>query len=242
MNDIKLCVNIDHVATLREARGSSYPDPSEAAVIAEDAGAHGITVHLREDRRHIQDHDLFVLKKIVRGKYNLEMALSDEIIDIAVKLHPDQVTLVPEKRTEITTEGGLDVKANFNKIKQAVEKLKAAGIIVSLFIEPDIESVTLSKSTGADYIEFHTGSYANAQGGIKSENELKRLFSAAEHAEKINIRINAGHGLNRENLLPLLDMPGLEELNIGHSIVSRSVFVGFKAAVSELLDIIGSKK
>jgi pyridoxine 5-phosphate synthase len=238
MTDIKLCVNIDHVATLREARKGLYPDPCEAAVIAEKSGAHGITVHLREDRRHINESDVLKLKEIVKGKYNLEMALSDEIIGIALRLCPDQVTIVPENRLEVTTEGGLDVKNNYLRVKQSIERFKSAGIIVSLFIEPDIESVSLSKDAGADYIEFHTGKYAGSQ----EDFELKRLFTAAEHAVQTGIRINAGHGLNRGNLLPLLDMPGLEELNIGHSIVSRAVFVGLESAVRELLNIIGTKK
>ena len=249
MSAIKLCVNIDHIATLRQARGTAYPDPLEGAWLCEEAGAHGITVHLREDRRHIQDRDVFALKNIVRGKLNLEMALSDEIIAIAKKVIPAQVTLVPEKRRELTTEGGLDVAGNFDRIKSAVRELHDAGIIVSLFIEPERDAVSRSKETGADYIELHTGAYClkadtcaqelSKKLPPEAEGELARIFMAAEHACEIGIGLNAGHGLNHNNLKPVLSARGLDELNIGHSIIARSIFLGLAGAVKELLAIIG---
>lgn len=248
MGQIKLCVNIDHIATVREARGTVYPDPLEGARLCEESGAHGITVHLREDRRHIQDRDVMALKDVVRGKYNLEMALSDEIIAIALKVRPHQVTLVPEKREEVTTEGGLDVTANFDRIETVVKKFHDAGIIVSLFIEPEKDAVSRSKETGADYIELHTGSYclaADAFGGdlhralpVDVKRELDRIYRAADCAAEIGIGVNAGHGLNACNLGPVLAARGLDELNIGHSIIARSIFTGLPGAVKELLDII----
>jgi len=248
MSQIKLCVNIDHIATVRQARGSAYPDPLEGARLCEESGAHGITVHLREDRRHIQDRDVIGLKDIVKGKFNLEMALSDEIIAIAKKVKPDQITLVPEKREEITTEGGLDVAAHFDRIRTVVKQFHEHGVIISLFIEPEKDLVYRSKETGADYIEIHTGSYCTAADdfggdlfgepppGVK--RELERICRAAEYAAEIGIGINAGHGLNAYNLKPVLAARGLEELNIGHSIIARSIFVGLPAAVKELLAII----
>ncbi len=248
MGQIKLCVNVDHIATVREARGTAYPDPLDGARLCEESGAHGITVHLREDRRHIQDRDVMALKDVVRGKYNLEMALSDEIIAIALRVRPHQVTLVPEKREEVTTEGGLDVAGNFARIKTVIEKFHDAGIIVSLFIEPDKDAVYRSKEAGADYIELHTGAYcleADAFGGDLScelpaevKSELDRIYRAADHAAEIAIGVNAGHGLNACNLGPVLAARGLDELNIGHSIIARSIFVGLPGAVKELLDII----
>jgi pyridoxine 5-phosphate synthase len=248
MSQIKLCVNIDHIATVRQARGSAYPDPLEGARLCEESGAHGITVHLREDRRHIQDRDVIGLKDIVKGKYNLEMALSDEIIAIAKKIKPDQITLVPEKREEITTEGGLDVAANFDRIRSVVKQFHDFGVIISLFVEPEKDLVYRSKETGADYIEIHTGSYCTAaddfDGDLYGESppgvkrELDRICRAAEYAAEIGIGINAGHGLNAHNLKPVLAARGLEELNIGHSIIARSIFVGLPAAVKELLAII----
>lgn len=244
MPEIKLCVNIDHIATVRQARGGAYPDPLEGARLCEESGAHGITVHLREDRRHIQDRDVIALKKIVQGTFNLEMALSDEIIAIAKKVKPDQITLVPEKREEITTEGGLDVAVHFDRIRSVVGQFHDIGTIVSLFIEPDEAAVMRSKESGADYIEIHTGAYCNAadaSGRDMSpgvERELGRILRAAERAVDIGIGVNAGHGLNRSNLAPVLKARGLEELNIGHSIIARAIFVGLPAAVKELLDII----
>ncbi len=238
MSHALLCVNIDHIATLREARGGVYPDPVEGAVICEKAGCDGITVHLREDRRHIQDRDVFALKGIVKGKFNLEMALSDEIIGIALKLKPDQITVVPEKREELTTEGGLDVAKNMKKITDAIDLFRSLNILVSLFIEPDKNVIELSKQCGADFIEIHTGTYCNAQEKSVIDKEIDRIYSAANHAVNIGIKVNAGHGLNYGNLKPVLKTPGLLELNIGHSIISRSVFVGLSEAVKEMLKII----
>jgi pyridoxine 5-phosphate synthase len=238
MSHTLLCVNIDHIATLREARGGVYPDPVEGAIICEKAGCDGITVHLREDRRHIQDRDVFALRDIVKGKLNLEMALSDEIIKIAERLKPDQITIVPEKREELTTEGGLDVVRNMKKITEAVKLFHSLDIIVSLFIEPDREVIEFSKECGADFIEIHTGTYCNAQDKVNIDKEIDRIYAAANHAVKIGIKVNAGHGLNYSNLRPVLKTPGLLELNIGHSIISRSVFTGLSKAVKEMLKII----
>lgn len=239
---IKLCVNIDHIATVRQARGVVYPDPLEGARIVEEHGAHGVTVHLREDRRHIQDHDVVALRDIVVGKFNLEMALSDDIIGVAKKVLPDQITLVPEKREELTTEGGLDIKRNFSKIKSVVNDFHEKNVIVSLFIEPDIETIELSKETGADYIEIHTGTYCNEcmvpDNDTAVQKELDRIYSAAQRAVDIGIGVNAGHGLDCNNLPPLVQAPGLDELNIGFSIIARSIFIGLPGAVQEILKII----
>ncbi len=242
MSQVQLCVNVDHIATLRQARGGNEPDPVQGAIICEEHGAAGITVHLREDRRHIQDHDVFALRKVIKGKFNLEMALSDEIIEIARKLKPDQITIVPEKRQEITTEGGLDVKTNFKRICEIVSVFHSENILVSLFIEPEEEAVMLSKESGADFIELHTGAYCNAKVKDTIDKEKVRLFHAASIATNIGIRVNAGHGLNYINTAPILTMPGLEELNIGHSIISRSIFTGLANAVSEMMQIINKKK
>ena len=233
----KLCVNIDHVATLRQARGGTVPGVIEAAKVCEECGAAGITVHLREDRRHIQDNDVYELKKIVKGNFNLEMALSDDIISIAKKVVPDQVTLVPEKREELTTEGGLDVFANKEKIEKVIREFKDLGIIVSLFVEPEPQVVMFSKELGSDYVELHTGSYCNASGD-SMKNELERIYKAATIAAQVGIGLNAGHGLNYENTTPILSAEGLHELNIGHSIVARSVFTGLATAVEEMLEIV----
>ncbi len=235
---ILLCVNIDHIATVRQARGGIEPDPVHGAVLCEQHGADGITVHLREDRRHIQDRDVRLLKEVVRGKFNLEMALSGEIIQIALETAPHQVTIVPEKRQELTTEGGLDVKANAGAISKAVRQFHERNILVSLFIEPNLEAIDISKQTGADFIEFHTGTYCHAFGSPSEKKELARLYEAAEKAVAIGLRVNAGHGLNAENVIPILNMKGLEELNIGHSIVSRAIFKGLPAVVREMKDVI----
>ncbi|MFH0976420.1 MAG: pyridoxine 5'-phosphate synthase [Spirochaetota bacterium] len=238
MSGVLLCVNIDHIATLREARGGSYPDPVEGAKICENSGCHGITVHLREDRRHIQDKDVIKLKETVKGTFNLEMALSDEIINIAKKIKPDQVTIVPEKRKEITTEGGLDVRRNAKKISETITAFHKKNILVSLFIEPDIRAVEISKKCGADFIEIHTGSYCNAVKKTDIDKEIDRIYNAADHALNIGIKINAGHGLNYSNIKPVIKIPGLVELNIGHSIISRSVFTGLSDAVKQMLELI----
>jgi len=239
MSQLRLGVNIDHIATLRQARGGLEPDPLEAACIAEDNGADGITVHLREDRRHIQDQDVTALRDVVRGVLNLEMALSDDIIGFAKKLVPDQITLVPEKREELTTEGGLDVRKYMDRLKDVVGEFKDLGIIVSLFIEPDIDVIDASKEAGADYIEIHTGTYCDARGENDIFHELERIYRGAEHAVDIGIGVNAGHGLNLENVVPMLKTAGLHELNIGHSIISRAVFIGLAAAVKEMSEAMG---
>lgn len=238
MGEIQLCINIDHIATVRQARGGTEPDPVHGAVLCEQSGADGITVHLREDRRHIQDRDVRLLKELVRGKFNLEMALSEEITKIALEVVPHQVTLVPEKRQELTTEGGLNVKANFDAIARAVERFHGKGILVSLFIEPDPAAVELSKKTGADYIEIHTGTYCNAAHEASRKSELERIYAAARLAVDAGVRVNAGHGLNTVNVVPVLAAAGLEELNIGHSIISRAVFLGLPGAVREMKDVI----
>ena len=237
----RLCVNVDHVATLRQARGGIEPSVIDAAKLCEMSGAHGITVHLREDRRHIQDKDVIDLKKEVKGTYNLEMALSDDVIAIAKKVCPNQITIVPEKREELTTEGGLNVNNDFNKLKSVIGEFTAMGIIVSLFIEPDVETVELSQKAGAGYIELHTGTYCEAFAKGDYSYELDRIFTAAEHSKKIGMGLNAGHGLNTSNIVPILPIENMHEFNIGHSIVSRSVFVGLDNAVKELLSVINGK-
>jgi pyridoxine 5-phosphate synthase len=237
---LKLGVNIDHVATLREARyrGLTHgePCPVEAALVSEAAGAHGITAHLREDRRHIQDKDIFALRKKISTRLNLEMANAPEIISIALKVKPEIVCLVPERRQEVTTEGGLDVRAAEKSLTATCKKMNAAGIEVSLFIAPDAKQIAASARVGAQSIELHTGKYAEVFADAKKRKaELKRLIDGAKQAHALGLRVNAGHGLNCENLPALFAVPHMEELNIGHSIVSRAVFIGFKAAVKEML-------
>jgi pyridoxine 5-phosphate synthase len=237
---LKLGVNIDHVATLREARyrGRSHgePDPVAAALICEAAGAHGITAHLREDRRHILDRDVWRLRENIKTRLNFEMANAPEIIDIALKLKPEIVCLVPERRQEVTTEGGLDVAANQSALADLRGKMNEAGIDVSLFIAPDPRQVEASARTGAQFIELHTGAFAEVfhDPGAK-EKELQRLAAAARQAHGLGLRVNAGHGLNYENLSALRAVPHLVELNIGHSIVSRAITVGLHSAVKEML-------
>lgn len=236
---IKLGVNIDHVATVREARKTFEPDPAAAAILAEKAGCDGIVCHLRKDRRHIQDKDLRELKKKVKTRLNLEMSVDPEIVDIACGVKPEQATLVPENRQEITTEGGLDVIANFDIVKNVVKKLLSAGIEVSLFIDPVIKQVEASKKSGVKIIEFHTGRYAEAYnaGGdhLKELENLKEMSAAAIEA---GLTVCAGHGLNYNNVAPVARIKGMYELNIGHSIISRAVFVGIKEAVKEMKGLI----
>ena len=239
---LKLGVNIDHVATLREARYRSRehgePDPIQAASVCEAAGAHGITAHLREDRRHILDRDIWILREAVRTRLNLEMANAPEIIAIAEKLKPDIVCIVPERRQEITTEGGLDAAGQVTALTETRQRMNAAGIEVSLFIAPDLKQVEASASIGSQFIELHTGSFAeNFHIAGKREDELERLRSSAEAAHKFGLKVNAGHGLNCENLPSLFCVPHLVELNIGHSIISRAVFTGLDAAVREMLRV-----
>lgn len=239
---LKLGVNIDHIATLREARyrgrGPGEPDPIEAARVCEAAGAHGITAHLREDRRHIQDRDVWKLRETVRTRLNLEMANAPAIIGIAEKLKPDIVCVVPERRQEITTEGGLDAAAQLSALAETQQRMNAAGIEVSLFIAPDTKQVEAAAQIGSQFIELHTGAYAESFHDTKNrEHELQRLVSAAELAHQLGLKVNAGHGLNCENLPALFRVPHLVELNIGHSLISRAVFTGLHAAVTEMLQI-----
>jgi len=235
---IKLGVNIDHVATVRQARRGKEPDPVHAAVLAELGGADGITVHLREDRRHIQDRDLFILRDTVKVKLNLEMATNDEIINIALSVKPDMCTLVPEKREELTTEGGLDVIHNFDRVARTVEILKSNGIEVSIFIDPDKKQIEKAVETGARYIEIHTGRYADATTEDESLEELKKIEAASKYAADLGFVVNAGHGLNYKNVIPLCRIFPFHEFNIGHSIISKSILVGLKDAVREMKDIL----
>jgi pyridoxine 5-phosphate synthase len=234
---IRLGVNIDHVATVRQARRAKEPDPVAAAVLATLGGADGITVHLREDRRHIQDRDVFLLRETVTTRLNLEMAAYDEIVAIALKAKPDEATLVPEKRQELTTEGGLDVIATAASTRGAIEKLKAAGIHVSLFIDPDLRQVDQAKNLGADAIEFQTASYSEATGADAVALQLAKLEAATAHAAGLGLHVHMGHGLNYINVRPIVRIPAVEELNIGHSIVSRAVFVGIERAVREMKQV-----
>lgn len=230
---VKLGVNIDHVATLRQARGGGGPDPLEAAREAERGGADGITVHLREDRRHIQDSDLRRLKHTVRRPLNLEMALHPEIVKIALRLRPEKVCVVPERRREVTTEGGLDAVKKRGALQQVIPRLRARGIEVSLFIDPEIQQVRSARALGADAVELHTGAFARA-GPRKKQAELARLRRAALEAHRLGLKVNAGHGLDYENTPAVAKLPYIEELNIGHAIVARAVFVGIGRAVQEM--------
>ncbi|HEY4745414.1 MAG TPA: pyridoxine 5'-phosphate synthase [Desulfuromonadaceae bacterium] len=234
----KLGLNVDHVATVRQARGGIEPDPVAAAAIGELAGAEGITIHLREDRRHIQDRDLELLRRTVKTKLNLEMAATQEMVRIALKVKPDQVTLVPEKRQELTTEGGLDVILNLKAVTDAVKRLVDGGICVSLFVDPDQEQVKAANKSGAHYIEIHTGSYAEAFATAAMERELEKIDTAIKLAAKVGLGINAGHGLNYVNIKPIAALRGIEEYNIGHSIISRAVLVGLDRAVRDMVDLI----
>jgi pyridoxine 5-phosphate synthase len=231
----RLNVNIDHIATLREARKSKEPDPVLAAYVAELAGAGGIVVHLREDRRHIQDRDLLILRKTVKTKLNLEMAPTREMIDIALDVRPDMVTLVPEKRQEITTEGGLDVLKSPETVAHVVNEIKKAGIFVSVFIEPNPKQIELVRKAGADMVEIHTGIYANATNEKDEENELSKIQEAIEYSEKLGLRVAAGHGLNYTNVRKVSTLKGIEELNIGHSIIANAVIVGIEKAVRDMV-------
>jgi pyridoxine 5-phosphate synthase len=233
----KLGVNIDHVATIRQARGGTEPDPVAAAAIAELAGADGITVHLREDRRHIQDRDVMILRSTLQTHLNLEMAATDDMVAIAMKVVPDYVTLVPEKRQELTTEGGLDVAKCSQLLTRQIGLLHQAGIMVSLFIDPDLEQLKASARVKADFIEIHTGSYCEAKGAAK-DAELGQIEEAIKAGLKLGLRVNAGHGLNYQNIRPLLALGGVEEYNIGHSIISRAVLVGLDRAVREMADLV----
>ena len=229
-----LGVNIDHVATIRQARRGSEPDPVHAAVLAELGGADSITVHLREDRRHIQDRDVRVLRQMIRTRLNLEMAVSDEITRIALEVKPDQATLVPERREEITTEGGLDVITNSVRVRQCADQLAGAGILVSLFIDPDVAQVEQAAVLGVPAVELHTGSYAEAGSVSAADREFDRLREAALFAVSRGLTVNLGHGLNYQNVVRAASIHGVHELNIGHSIISHGVMVGLERAVREM--------
>lgn len=231
---ILLGVNIDHVATLRQARGTPYPEPLQAALVAEQAGADGITAHLREDRRHIQDRDIYLLKQMLHTKLNLEMAVSDEMIRIACDVKPQACCLVPERREELTTEGGLDVAGSPAKMRDACQALAAAGIEVSLFIDPELAQIDAAVAAGAPVVELHTGRYADAPTAQEQQLELQRIKQAAEYAHRAGLQVNAGHGLNMYNVEAVCRIGQIVELNIGHSIIAQAVFSGLDGAVREL--------
>jgi len=234
----KLGLNVDHIATVRQARGGVEPDPVTAAAMGELAGAEGITIHLREDRRHIQDRDLEILRKTVKTKLNLEMAATQEMVRTALRIKPEQVTLVPEKRQELTTEGGLDVILNLKSISDAVKRLREEGIVVSLFVDPHQEQIKAANKSGADYIEIHTGAYAEANNWKSQEKELEAIDTAIKLARKVGMGVNAGHGLNYVNIKALAAIGGIEEYNIGHSIISRAMLVGLDRAVRDMVELI----
>lgn len=233
-NPILLGVNIDHVATLRQARHTRYPDPVEAVFVSENAGADGITVHLREDRRHIQERDIELIQAVILTRLNLEMAVTEAMLGFAEKYKPEHCCLVPEKREELTTEGGLDVASQVVKIREAVQRLKALDIEVSLFIDPDDKQIDAALQCEAPAIELHTGAYADAKTVTEQQNELKRIIHAAQFAHEAGLIVNAGHGLNYQNVSAIAKIPIINELNIGHGIVARAIFIGLGPAVSEM--------
>ena len=238
---LELGVNIDHIATLRQARGTAYPDLLEAAFLVKEAGADAITIHLREDRRHIQDADVYQIRKQVNTRLNLELAATDEMIDIACDVHPDDACVVPEKREELTTEGGLDILGQFDRLQKATLKLTENEIRVSLFIEPTIEHIKRVPDIGAPIIELHTGTYANATGDAQ-KRELDRIIEATEYAKSLGIQVNAGHGLDYSNTTAIAKIPEISELNIGHSIVSRAVFVGISRATRQMIEVMNEAR
>lgn len=229
-----LGVNIDHVATLRQARGTTYPDPVQAALICEQAGAEGITLHLREDRRHIQDDDVRRMRPLLKTRMNLELAVTDEMVEFAKEIQPQHVCFVPERRQEVTTEGGLDVVGHFEKVKAATEALNAIGCDVSLFIDADFAQIDAAVACGAPTIEIHTGAYADAEDNAAQQAELARIVKGAEYAASKGLVVNAGHGLNLNNVAPIAAIPHIHELNIGHSIIADAVFVGLDQAVKDM--------
>jgi len=232
-NILELGINIDHVATLRNARGTTYPDPLKAARLAEEAGADLITLHLREDRRHIKDADLLALRPLIQTRMNLECAVTPEMINIACRVQPHDVCLVPEKREEVTTEGGLDVVGHFEAVKAAAAQLKAAGIRVSLFIDPEERQIQAAKDVGATVVELHTGRYADLAGD-QQKQELERIRTAAQFVKSIGLRVNAGHGLHEGNVIPVAGIVELSELNIGHAIVAEALFKGWQKAITDM--------
>lgn len=235
---VKLYVNVDHVATLREARGVHYPDPVVLAAQAMEAGADGITMHLREDRRHVQDHDVIRCLREVIAPFNFELAAAEEVVAICCDLTPDQATLVPEKREEVTTEGGLDVRGQFDRLKSVVADMQAKGILVSLFIDPNREAVELSRDLGASHIELHTGAYANATSEAEISAELDAIRDASAHALTLGLTVNMGHGLHIDNTAAIAAIPGCSDLNIGHALVARALELGMKGAVAEMKSLI----
>lgn len=237
---VKLSVNIDHIATIRQTRLAQIPDPIYAATLAELAGADGITVHLREDRRHIQDRDVKLLRQVIKTKLNLEMAATDEMLKIASEIKPDSVCLVPEKRQELTTEGGLDVIKNKEFLVPFIMKLQDNAIAVSIFIDPDIQQIKIAKKVGANKVELHTGNYANAKTQVQIEKELEKLKIASEVVIQEGLILNAGHGLDYKNIYPIASIPNMNELSIGFSIIARAVFVGLYQAVKEMKEILNS--
>ncbi|HEY7164191.1 MAG TPA: pyridoxine 5'-phosphate synthase [Candidatus Binatia bacterium] len=234
---IRLGVNVDHVATVRQARRADVPDPLEAALIAEAAGADGITVHLREDRRHIQERDVQLLRQRLKAKLNLEMAVTPAMVKFAADLRPDDACFVPEKREELTTEGGLDVIAHKKKIAEAVKELQGRGVDVNLFIDPEEKQIEAAKETGAHGIEIHTGAYCNAS-GFSAEKQLQAVAGAAAMAASLGLEVHGGHGLNYANVLPIAKIPQITELNIGHSVIARAVIVGIEQAVREMKELL----
>ncbi len=235
---IQLGVNIDHIATLRQARGTRYPSPVRAALLAEYAGADAITLHLREDRRHIQDRDLEILREVLSVRMNLEMAVTDEMLGIATRIRPHDACLVPERRQELTTEGGLDVIQHFDWVQHACQTLGAAGVRVSLFINADPAQIEAAHRAGAPVVELHTGHYAELDHEGERQAELERLRAAVEHGTQLGLRVNAGHGLSYHNTRQVAALPGIRELNIGHAIVAHALFVGWEAAVREMKTLI----
>jgi pyridoxine 5-phosphate synthase len=233
ISNIELGINIDHVATVRQARRAPYPDPVHAALLAEQAGADNITLHLREDRRHIQDRDVHALRPLLQTRMNLEMGLTNEMVEIAIGVRPQDCCLVPEKREEVTTEGGLDVAADVDRVAAGVKKLSAAGIRVALFIAPDLAQIEAAKRSGAPVIELHTGTYAEATGSAQAR-ELGRLSTAAKRAASLGLEVHAGHGLTYNNVGPVAAIPEIVELNIGHCIIARAIFSGLEAAVKDM--------
>lgn len=231
---IKLGLNIDHVATLREARGTNYPNLVRAALICEEAGADAITLHLREDRRHIQDADVEILRSMLQTRMNLECAVTDEMIDNALRVKPHDICLVPERREELTTEGGLDVIKHFEAVKKATERCKAAGIRVSLFVDADTDQIEAAQRAGAPVIEIHTGKYADTNSVPERERELERIRQAVAYGSRLGLQVNAGHGLNYHNVQPIVAIPGIAELNIGHAVIAEAVFVGLEHAVKKM--------
>jgi pyridoxine 5-phosphate synthase len=231
---ILLGVNIDHVATLRQARGTRYPDPIQAAIAAEHAGADGITLHLREDRRHIQERDVFMLKDILLTRMNLEMAVTEEMLDIAARVQPADCCLVPERREELTTEGGLDVAGQKSRMEEACARLAEAGVRVSLFIDADERQVLAASDVGAPVIEIHTGHYADAPAGAQRNAEYERILQTVEQGDELGLQVNAGHGLNYQNVKPIAAIAEIRELNIGHAIIARALFSGLDEAVREM--------